>query len=720
MTGLFWLDWASLALSLTNTILLIWLGTTVLINVEERSWGGWLAAAGLYLGGIFFVSHTAILGYGLSVVSVGTALWWVVGLIAVTVLPLLWYVMMLWYSGFWEQADEGGNSLRQRHRVWLGVSAVALVGMLAAVILMERTPVSAAYPVRGLEESPVLYGIPVMVVLYPAYVIVCMGLSLDAVRHPGPTNRLMGEQARQHARPWLVASSLSLLLVSFSVVGVFVWLYPKIPDFQLSNENIRMIGYFDVLIEALIAAAVVMVGQAVVAYEIFTGQSLPRRGFLRQWQYAVLLAFGFGAVIGFVFSTNLRPIYGILLATLMMTFFLAMFSWRTVSERQRSIRRLRPFVTSQGFYDQLVAGDGLDPEEDGLTVPFRALCQEVLDTEEAYLVALGPLAPLAGETLHYHRRKVETVAALPEGIDQYLMAQIGKFRIEDPILPVEQAGASGVDWVVPLWSQRGVAGALLLGPKRDGGIYSREEIEVAQSSGERLIDARASAEIARKLLGMQRQRLAQTQVLDQRTRRALHDDILQDLHAAILRLAGEKSMESQTLESSIGMLTEVHADISRLLRSLPGTSLPDLPALGLIGALRALVRDEIGARFDGVSWQISPEAEAAAESLSPLEEEVLYYAAREAMRNAARHGRPEDDNRHLNLSISIDAQPGFEVLVEDDGVGIPEGDKPDQEGGQGLSLHSTMMAVIGGELAVESEPGRFTRVRLKLGHLSKL
>ena len=102
MTGLFWLDWASLALSLTNTILLIWLGTTVLINVEERSWGGWLAAAGLYLGGIFFVSHTAILGYGLSVVSVGTALWWVVGLIAVTVLPLLWYVMMLWYSGFWE------------------------------------------------------------------------------------------------------------------------------------------------------------------------------------------------------------------------------------------------------------------------------------------------------------------------------------------------------------------------------------------------------------------------------------------------------------------------------------------------------------------------------------------------------------------------------------------------------------------------------------------
>ena len=720
MTGLFWLDWASMALSLTNTILLIWLGTTVLINVEERSWGGWLAVAGLYLGGIFFVSHTAILGYGLEVVSIGTDLWWVVGLIAVTVLPLLWYVMMLWYSGFWEQAAGGVNSLRQRHRAWFWLCGAALFGMLIAVVLVERTPVSAAYPVRGLEESPVFYGIPVMLVLYPAYVILCMGLSLDAVRRPGPTNRLMGEQARQHAKLWLVAASLSLLLVSFSVVGVFVWLYRNIPDFQFSSANVRVIGYFDVLIEALIAAAVVMVGQAVVAYEIFTGQSLPRRGFLRQWQYAVLLAFGFGAVIGFVFSTNLRPIYGILLATLMMTFFLAMFSWRTVSERQRSIRRLRPFVTSHGFYDQLVAGDSHDPEEDGLTVPFKALCQDVLDTEQAYLVAVGPLAPLVGEPLHYQYRKVETVDTLPEEISQYLIARTGQFRIEDPILPVEVAEETGVDWVVPLWSQRGMAGALLLGPKRDGGIYSREEIEVAQSSGERLIDARASAEIARKLLGLQRQRLAQTQVLDQRTRRVLHDDILQDLHAAILRLAGQESSDVQPFDEPIGMLTEVHADISRLLRSLPGTSLPDLPAVGLIGALRALVRDEIGARFDGVTWQISTEAEAAAKQLSPLEQEVLYYAAREAMRNAARHGRLEDDTRHLNLNISIDAQPGFEVVVEDDGIGIRESGGTGLDGGQGLSLHSTMMAVIGGELAVESEPERYTRVKLKLGYLGKL
>ena len=51
---------------------------------------------------------------------------------------------------------------------------------------------------------------------------------------------------------------------------------------------------FDVVIEALITGAVILVGQAVVAYEIFTGQSLPRKGFIRQWHYAVLVALGFG------------------------------------------------------------------------------------------------------------------------------------------------------------------------------------------------------------------------------------------------------------------------------------------------------------------------------------------------------------------------------------------------------------------------------------------
>jgi len=34
--------------------------------------------------------------------------------------------------------------------------------------------------------------------------------------------------------------------------------------------------------------------------------------------------------------------------------------------------------------------------------------------------------------------------------------------------------------------------------------------------------------------------------------------------------------------------------------------------------------------------------------------------------------------------------------------------------GQGLALHTTMMAVVGGSLTIDSEPGAFTSVQLAL------
>ena len=64
MSGIFFLDWAILAVSLFNTILLLWLGLTVLLNAERRTWGLWLAGGGMLMGGAFFLSHTAILGFG--------------------------------------------------------------------------------------------------------------------------------------------------------------------------------------------------------------------------------------------------------------------------------------------------------------------------------------------------------------------------------------------------------------------------------------------------------------------------------------------------------------------------------------------------------------------------------------------------------------------------------------------------------------------------------
>lgn len=279
-----------------------------------------------------------------------------------------------------------------------------------------------------------------------------------------------------------------------------------------------------------------------------------------------------------------------------------------------------------------------------------------------------------------------------------------------PLVRLDDGIFDGLNWAIPLWSQRGLAGVLLVGEKRDQGIYSREEVEVAQASGERLIDSRASAEIARRLMALQRQRLAQSQVLDQQARRVLHDEVLQQLHAAMLTLDREGA-ESAGREHTQTMLAQVHGGISDVLRNMPRPSLPVIEKLGLVGALKNMLEEEYTGAFDAVVWQVEEETKVRFAQLPQLEAEVLYYAAREAVRNAARHARPDGKpEKPLTLTISADVDGGLRLVVADDGVGI----RPEMDGGQGLALHSTMMAVIGGELNVESQLGEFTKVTLHL------
>ncbi len=79
MTGIFWLDWALIAVSLFNTMLLLWMGLTVLLNANRRDWGVWLMGGGMLVATVFFISHTAILGQELFMNFDGLNFWWRAG-----------------------------------------------------------------------------------------------------------------------------------------------------------------------------------------------------------------------------------------------------------------------------------------------------------------------------------------------------------------------------------------------------------------------------------------------------------------------------------------------------------------------------------------------------------------------------------------------------------------------------------------------------------------
>jgi signal transduction histidine kinase len=161
-------------------------------------------------------------------------------------------------------------------------------------------------------------------------------------------------------------------------------------------------------------------------------------------------------------------------------------------------------------------------------------------------------------------------------------------------------------------------------------------------------------------------------------------------------------------------LAAVHRRLSDLLREMPAAAAPEVARRGLIGALRQVVDDEWGSTFDQVAWEVEPAAEDELARLTPLTAEVLFYAAREAIRNAARHGSDQDADQPLRLWIGVAGGEGLELVIEDDGRGLERVGPSSAKGGQGLALHNTMMAVLGGTLAVESQPGEYTRVRLTL------
>lgn len=700
-------DGLLVAISLINVVLLLWLGITVLLNAERRTWGVWFAGGGLLLGAAFFISHSAILGYSLDAdyFSRGLNLWWRIGWIPVVALPFAWYVVMLWYAGAWDEPYKLG--LPRRQRGWLLLTFLLLMSMVGWLIFATPLPSFTEVTQFQLSASPSVGGTPIFLLIYPFYVILCIGLALNVLRHPGSSERMMGDQARRRARPWLMATSTVLLFVSLLVAGIIGWVLLSARQGLLANHSAALslvVPWFDLLISSLIAIAVVLLGRAIVSYEVFTGKALPRREFKRQWSNGVILAVGYGLVVGVSLIFQVRPIYSLLLTTILMVLFYALLSWRSYTWRERYIRHLRPFVASQRLYEHLLAPT-VPPDVDTET-PFQVLCEEVLDTRQAHLIALGALAPLVRPLSYPAHHPPPTTAQLEIVSTLHSPQTI--------CVPLEPGRVDGSHWAVPLWSERGLIGIFLLGPKNDDGLYTQEEIEIARASGERLIDTQASVEISQRLMKLQRQRLAKSQVLDRQTRRVLHDDVLPLLHTVLLTLNDDSVNSAQSKSDAIKMLTDAHHHISDLLREMPKTQIPALTRLGLIGALQHLVQEELPEMFETVSWQIAPDVLETLQTLPALTNEVLFYATRESIRNAGRHGRAGQPQRPLQLAIKASMQNGLRICVEDDGVGFETPKSSNGSSGQGLALHSAMLAIIGGTLDVDSVPNRYTRVILTL------
>jgi signal transduction histidine kinase len=192
-----------------------------------------------------------------------------------------------------------------------------------------------------------------------------------------------------------------------------------------------------------------------------------------------------------------------------------------------------------------------------------------------------------------------------------------------------------------------------------------------------------------------------------RISRELHDGVGQQVTALLLGLGtlekdlGHNSPASTVVQSLRAITENIGEEIHDAALELRPTALDDL---GLVRALSTFVEDwaaraTIGVQFDHGNF--------GDERVPPHLETTLYRVVCEALHNAARHAKAKVVSVILQRNSG-----GVTAIVEDNGVGfdVDRTDVSIKRKRLGLVGMRERLALIGGELTIESHPGRGTTV----------
>ena len=202
-------------------------------------------------------------------------------------------------------------------------------------------------------------------------------------------------------------------------------------------------------------------------------------------------------------------------------------------------------------------------------------------------------------------------------------------------------------------------------------------------------------------------------VLMERTRigQEIHDGLAQAFTGILLQLGAVEEFPScrkrgSSLAVTLSRIRDLARDgLSEARRSVMALRLDQTRRAGLELALRQLA--ERSTVPGGVSCTF--EGAGIATGLKPEHEHELLRIAQEALSNAVRHARPH------TVRITMTDQPAhWELAVTDDGVGMEQSPELSARQGFGLASMRQRASAIGGEWQIASEPGRGTRVSVRM------
>jgi signal transduction histidine kinase len=290
---------------------------------------------------------------------------------------------------------------------------------------------------------------------------------------------------------------------------------------------------------------------------------------------------------------------------------------------------------------------------------------------------------------------------------QRLEDELNRARFDEHGLGQVGVEASG-GLVVPLIFRGRSHGVLLAVDRLESGpSFSAEDERLLESFATSAATAVATAQSV--VVERQRQRVAASEAERHRWARELHDDTLQSLSAlrfglSAARRSGREGGLEQAVAQAIEQIEESIANLRALITDLRPAALDEL---GIQAAIEALT--DRNARYGlDVDVSIEPAYEQGGEPqrLSSELESALYRLTQEALTNAVKHGKAS------RAVIEVREQAGeVHLLVRDNGGGFDP--KAKSEGFGLLGMHERV-ALLGGELEVESSPDGGTTIRAQL------
>jgi len=340
-------------------------------------------------------------------------------------------------------------------------------------------------------------------------------------------------------------------------------------------------------------------------------------------------------------------------------------------------------------------------------VSARALAIELIQGEEFVVAAgagqlpaglIGQRAPLANSLAAYAMR-TQRVQRVEEEMNRSRFHEHGLGRLGLD----SQAGL-----VVPLVFRGQTHGVLVAVDRlHDGPAFSVEDERLLEAFASSAATAVATAQSV--AAERHRQRLAAAEGERRRWARELHDETLQSMSA--LRIGLSAAARTQDLDAfrravsqAVEQVEEAIANLRALITDLRPAALDEL---GVQAAIEALAERNArhGIEVD-VSVELAYERGLQHTRLAAELETALYRIVQEALTNAAKHG-------HAKRAVVevVERDTSVTLSVRDDGGGF---DPAAASEGFGLLGMNERVALLGGELRIDSAPGRGTTVNARI------